>query len=176
MVMIEKLVSKMHNKIVMGGEDTYTELELKAIALYARITDILYHELIKTYSIIVQNKELSYKYLKYKYHHDNIIIVRDDFTPPYLSKVSNSKGRVVHDYIHYRWNYDFSLDGEYKTCDRQIEIYNHLINKFKLLDFTLKESYYIKDMLCSFLVSEIKLQAAYYERYKEFPSRQVIIW
>jgi hypothetical protein len=40
----------------------------------------------------------------------------------------------------------------------------------------LKESYYIKDMLCSFLVSEIKLQAAYYERYKEFPSRQVIIW
>ena len=142
----------------------------KAIALYCKITDVIYSRLLNNgYKVIIQNREYNFEYLSWKFEHDKVIIVRDDFNPPYLTQAQNVRGRVVHDYIHYSHNYDFSPLGEFRACDKQVELYLNLIK-----DLNIDTA--IIELMVAFIESEVKSQVCYYELNGCFPSIQFIDW
>lgn len=142
----------------------------KAIALYCKVTEYIYNKLLYNgYEVIIENREYNFEYLSWKYHYDKVLIVRDDFNPPYLTQVQNVRGRVVHDYIHYENGYDFSKEGEFKTCDKQVELYLKIIEGYNI-------PCEIVDLMIKFINSEIKSQVCYYELNGCFPNIQFIDW
>lgn len=142
----------------------------KAIALYSKITDTIYNRLLNNgYQVVIENRDYSFEYLKFKFDYDKVLIVRDDFTPPYLSQKENVRGRIVHDYIHYSYGYDFSPLGEFKACDKQVELYLNLIK-----DLNINKA--IVGLMVAFIESEIKSQVCYHELNGCFPSIQFIDW
>jgi hypothetical protein len=158
-----------------GETNTFYPVQIEAIELYSKVTTILYNEVLKNYKIEIVNYEMPYKYIRYLFLRDKTIAVRQENAPPYLSEDVNTMGRVVHDYIHYRWNYDFTLEGEYRTCDKQIELYYHIIDKFQLIDKT-RPYYILTRLLKQFIISEVKVQSLYHETYGDFPPYQVVVF
>jgi hypothetical protein len=166
MLRLRERAEKMHDMIVNKQVNEFTPIENDAINLYSQVTNVLYGVFSPLYTKHITTMHGDYESLLHTFKLLNLVVVNDDNQFPYLSHNVNLNGRYIHDIIHYTMGYDFSLEGEYKTCNKQMQVYCSIAN-------TMASSDVVKKMI-DFIVSEVKVQALYHEIYGDFPPYQVV--
>jgi len=169
MLSLRERAEKMHDMIVNKQVNKFTSIENDAINLYSQITNVLYDVFNPLYTKHITTMHGDYESLLHTFKLLKLVVVNDDNHPSYLSHNVNLKGRYIHDIIHYTMDYDFSLEGEYKTCDRQIQMYNNIVRQWNVNQDVIL-------LMIQFIESEVKVQALYHEIYGDFPPYQVVVF
>ena len=105
-------------------------------------------------------KEYSYRYLRRLFNSKSVILISNKNCDNNIfgNIETNLKFRAIHDYVHYVYNYDFSLEGETNTFYKQLEQLNLYPN--------------VTDFERDLLKTEIISQTLYFINKGYFPSNQ----